>query len=125
MSTLTRVAPELAVHDLALSLHYYVAQLGFHIAMTMPEGDYAIVERDGVAIHLFQSDRDSPSTGSLHIFVDGLDELFEELRKQGVRPIQAIEHKPWGTRDFRVVDPSGNTIKFTESLDANAGRSSI
>jgi hypothetical protein len=31
---------------------------------------------------------------------------------------QAIAQKPWGTRDFRVMDPSGNEIKFTEPLAA-------
>ena len=55
MATLSRVAPELPVHNLAEALQHYETVLGFDVAMTMPEGDYAIVERDDVAVHLFQS----------------------------------------------------------------------
>ena len=51
MPTLSRIAPELPVSDLRGSLEYYEKKLGFEIAMQMPAGDYAIVERDGVAIH--------------------------------------------------------------------------
>ena len=48
---LLRLAPELPAADMRASIQYYVERLGFSLAMHM-EG-YAIVERDGVAIHLF------------------------------------------------------------------------
>ena len=120
MATLTRVAPELPVHDVADSARYYEAKLGFHLVMRMPAGDYAIVERDGVALHLFESASPTRSPGSVHVFATGLDELLAELEARGARITQAIVIQPWGNRDFRVVDPSGNVIKFTEPLDERA-----
>ena len=115
MPNLLRIAPELPVLDVRRALEYYNDRLGFHTAMTMPAGDYAIVERDGVAIHLFQTNaRHAPA--SIHIFVDGLDELHAELHRRGADVKQDIETKPWGNREFRVVDDSGNEIKFTEPL---------
>jgi catechol 2,3-dioxygenase-like lactoylglutathione lyase family enzyme len=114
MAKLSRIAPEIPVSDLRGSIEYYERKLGFRVAMEMPGGDYAIVERDDVAIHLFQNGDHSPV--GVHIFTAQLDELQGELEQRGARLTQKVERKPWGNRDFRVADPSGNEIKFTEPL---------
>ena len=116
MPNLLRIAPELPVAHLPRALEYYELNLGFKTVMTMPDGAYAIVERDGVAIHLFQSDAAGLSPVSIHIFADGLDQLHAELQKRGAHLKQGIVQKPWGNRDFRVNDNSGNELKFTEPL---------
>jgi len=116
MPTLLRIAPELPVSNVPKSIAYYEAKLGFHTTVTMPDEDYAIVERDDVAIHLFQSKNGTSAPGSIHIFTEGLDELHTELQKRGAHVKQGIVRKPWGNRDFRVIDDSGNEIKFTEPL---------
>jgi uncharacterized glyoxalase superfamily protein PhnB len=116
MQHLLRVAPELPVANLAQALDHYERQLGFAVAMSMPAGDYAIVERDGVAIHLYEDNGGTSGPHSIHIFATGLDELESELRTRGARITQAITRQPWGNRDFRVLDPSGNALKFTEPV---------
>lgn len=115
MPKLQRIAPELPVSDLGKSLEYYEAKLGFRTVMKMPDGDYAVVERDNVAIHLFRAGKgDAP--GSIHIFTDGLDDLQTELEGRGANIHHRIARRPWGNRDFRVIDDSKNEIKFTEPL---------
>ena len=116
MPSLLRVAPELPVSDLPRSIAYYENQLGFRNVMTMPDRSYAIVERDGVAIHLFHTRDGKHSPHSIHVFADGLDQLHAELRDRGAHLLQDIVRKPWGNRDFRVHDDFGNEIKFTEPL---------
>ena len=113
MTRLARIAPEIPVSDLSRSTEYYETKLGFRVAMQMPEGAYAVVERDDVAIHLFQDAR-AIGPVSIHVFTDGLDELYAELVGRGANMSQEITDKPWGCRDFRVVDDSGNILKFTE-----------
>jgi uncharacterized glyoxalase superfamily protein PhnB len=120
MANLTRVAPELPVTDMAQALQHYQSQLGFEVVMTLPAGDYAIVERDGVALHLYEDVSGKSAPGSIHIFANGLDDLEAELQNRGARVTQTIVRQPWGNRDFRVVDPSGNAIKFTEPLAADS-----
>jgi catechol 2,3-dioxygenase-like lactoylglutathione lyase family enzyme len=110
---LTRVAPEIPVRDLRRSMAYYTEKLGFEVAAS--HGDYAIVERDGVAIHLFEDAEHTHSPSALHIFTDRIEELHAELEARGAQIGQPIERKPWGNRDFRVGDDSGNQIKFTEA----------
>ena len=98
------------------ALAYYTDSLGFQVAVAFPDHDYAIVERDAVALHLFLDRDRNHSSSSLHIFTDGLEDLFAELQGRGVKIDQGIVRQPWGNRDFRISDPSGNEIKFTEPL---------
>jgi predicted enzyme related to lactoylglutathione lyase len=114
MPILTRVAPELPAKSLVESLRYYTANMGFEVAMALPDREYAIVERDHVALHLFQEENHSPV--SVHIFATGIDELLKEFEERGANVIQRIVRQPWGNRDFRIIDPAGNVIKFTEPL---------
>jgi uncharacterized glyoxalase superfamily protein PhnB len=115
MPTLARIAPELPAADLEDAIHYYERKLGFEVAMRMPDSKYAIVERDGVAIHLFAEDAHHSTVG-IHIFTAGLDQLFAEVNERGAKITQPIENKPWGNREFRVRDAFGNELKFTEPL---------
>ncbi|MFN0102191.1 MAG: glyoxalase superfamily protein [Bryobacteraceae bacterium] len=114
MAKLSRIAPEIPVTDLRESVEYYEQKLGFQLVMEFPGGNYAIVERDEIAIHLFQDDTRSHSPAGVHIFTNQLDDLQAELQRRGAKLTQDVLLKPWGNRDFRVSDPSGNEIKFTE-----------
>jgi uncharacterized glyoxalase superfamily protein PhnB len=114
MATLSRIAPEMPVADLATALKYYRERLGFAVAMQLSE--YAIVERDGVAIHLFEDQTRTHSPVGIHVFTPDLEPLYAELRESGARLTQGIETKAWGNREFRVEDDFGNEIKFTEPL---------
>jgi uncharacterized glyoxalase superfamily protein PhnB len=116
MARLCRIAPEIPVSNLREAIEYYERKLGFRIAMEMPAGDYAIVERDDIALHLFQDNAKSHSPAGMHIFTHELEELHEEVVLRGARVSQEIMQKPWGNRDFRVTDEWGNEIKFTEPL---------
>jgi uncharacterized glyoxalase superfamily protein PhnB len=117
MSRLARIAPELPVANLRRSVEYYRDRLGFQNVMTTPGKDYAVMERDDVAVHLYQDDAGRHTAGSIHIFTAGLDELLAELISRGARVKQGIVRQPWGNRDFRVQDDSGNELKFTEPLE--------
>lgn len=110
---LCRSAPEIPVGDLTDAIDHYSARLGFRTRMVMPDKRYAVVERDDVALHLFSDEPDSRPV-SFHVFVSGIERLAEELAGRSATFVQPIETKPWGNRDFRVRDPYGNEIKFSE-----------
>jgi uncharacterized glyoxalase superfamily protein PhnB len=116
MATLSRIAPELAVANLKCAIDYYSQKLGFELAMELPEAGYAVVERDGVAIHLFEQSGNAPVPSSVHIFTHQLEDLHRELEGRGATICQVIMQKPWGNRDFRVEDTAGNILKFTEPI---------
>jgi uncharacterized glyoxalase superfamily protein PhnB len=117
MAKLSRIAPEVPVADLEEAIEYYCQKLGFELAVEL--SGYAIVERDGIAIHLFQTDAEPQTLVGVHIFTDELTELYAELQNRGAVICQDITKKPWGNRDFRVNDCAGNTLKFTEPAAAD------
>ena len=117
MANLSRIAPELPVSNLEESINYYQQQLGFQLATQM--SDYAIVERDQIAIHLFQDDTRKHTPVGIHIFTHDLEPLHAELEQRGAHLSQKILRKPWGNRDFRVKDVFGNELKFTEPLSSD------
>jgi uncharacterized glyoxalase superfamily protein PhnB len=112
---LIRIAPEIPVVNIDAAVDFYARQLGFDLAMKMPDGGYAIVERRDVAIHLFEDPNRTHSPVGVHIFVTDLEDLYAEFKARGVHATQKIERKPWGNRDFRIKDEFGNELKFTET----------
>ena len=108
--------PVLPSLDLDASLAFYETQLGFR--RHIESDDYAGVERDGVQIHLWLcDDRNIAENTSCRINMTGIDTLYALCRDRDVVPPDAaIEEKPWGFREFSVVDPSGNLVIFAEEI---------
>ena len=79
MATLSRIAPEIPVTNLQESIEFYQHRLGFQVAAVMPDHEYAIVERDAIAIHLFADGGGSHARVAMHIFTQELDQLHEEF----------------------------------------------
>jgi uncharacterized glyoxalase superfamily protein PhnB len=114
MAHLARIAPELPEANLPAAITFY-ENLGFSLAARTGQ-DYAIVERDGIALHLFEDKLHRSAPMGIHLFTPELAELFEEFSDRGIHFSQKIERKPWGNRDFRIKDDFGNELKFTEPL---------
>ena len=115
---LTAIIPKLPMRDPAATRAYYVDQLGF-----MVEGEYEnylIVERDGVELHFFlYGDLDPRENyGQVYIRVNGINALHDAWSAQGVRihPNGALSDKPWGQREFALLDPDHNLLTFGEAL---------
>jgi len=116
MAKLSRIAPELPVYSLPVALDHYRQKLGFRVVVQMADRGYAIVERDDVAIHLFQDDATVHTPVGVHIFTLDLDALYAEFQRSGAQLSGGIVRRPWGNRDFRIKDEFGNELKFTEPL---------
>ena len=65
MARIARIAPELPAANLPGAIAFY-EKLGFALTNHTPQRDYAIVERDGIALHLFEDKihRSSPMTST-------------------------------------------------------------
>ena len=109
-SAFLSVAPRFIVHDMERALAFY-GQLGFQT--TYQDEGFAIVERDGVNLHLnFYSD--VPKSRSVcWIAVSNIDTLY-----QNYLPTNAVSStlktQPWGFKEFMIRDPFGNGILFAE-----------
>ncbi len=113
--TLISAAPVLASLDIERTVAFYCSSLGFARVYVEP-GAWGIVARDSVQIHFWAcSDKNIAENTSCRVYVSGIDALYGELNLVGVvHPNAPLVQKPWGSREFGVLDPDGNLITFAE-----------
>ena len=116
-----RFVPILYVTDIQRALAFYSDVLDFTVApydrdLTSPVIDLL---RDGAKLQLTTL-RENPPSIAINVDVREVDELFKKYLSRGLDPsIKAgspIHQGPldqsWGTREFYVTDPDGNTLRF-------------
>lgn len=132
-----KTIPALPVESIKRSCEYYTNKLGFKIRHQ--EDTFAIAVRDEIEIHLWQACDKSwkwrsillalkpiwsgaetfiAGTASCRIQVQGIDELYEEYKKQGVlhSSDSIVEEQYWGHREFPAVDNHRNLLTFYEII---------
>ena len=116
MPILQKAAPTLASLNLHESVEFYEKKLGFR--RNYYDENYLIVSRDNIMIHFWKcDDKIHPENTSCYIYMNGVDELYEEYQRAGViHPNGNLEDKPWGMREFAIVDIHGNLIRIGQSL---------
>jgi uncharacterized glyoxalase superfamily protein PhnB len=113
MTALEAAIPVLPVADVPKAVAFYRDRLGF--TPLFEYGPYAGVRRGPIEFHL--NGHGAPGPAAARIAVRGVDELYAELEKKGViHPNEPLETKPFGMRQFSVLDADGNTITFAEPV---------
>jgi uncharacterized glyoxalase superfamily protein PhnB len=112
----TRVFPILAVRDLSEAVDYYRDTLGFSMAWVWGDPAQRVgVTLDDIEIQLVAPGPGvPPGPGVVYCHMTGIDAYYEECKRAGAEIVLGLGERPWGARDFRVVDPSGNRIGFAE-----------
>jgi uncharacterized glyoxalase superfamily protein PhnB len=96
------------------ALAFYLDQLGFTLGWKW--GDpltHANACRDSIAVDLIASPVGRSGTAMAYVQIRGVDAYFAELRSRKVELLE-IGDRPYGMRDFEVVDPFGNRLAFGE-----------
>ena len=122
-----RLRIELFVDDLDTSIGFYAA-LGF--AVERREHDYASLRWGDAVIGLgpvaqlphtaagpgFTQDRLAASRGAgveIVLEVDDLETALAAVRAAGHTLAEPPQDRPWGLRDFRLIDPDGYYLRIT------------
>jgi predicted enzyme related to lactoylglutathione lyase len=105
--------------DVEKSIAFYEQQLGF--TKIHQEGNpvrMAIVKRDAAEIFLVKNDyQQIAESTSFRIYTDGIEQLYQEFQAKAgeiIHPNGKLETKPWGVKEFVVIDPVGVCITFWE-----------
>jgi len=116
MPKLQKAAPVLASLDMDETMAQYTEQLGFRKGFH--DANYGVIARDEIELHFWKTDdKIHPENTSCYIQVENVDALFTEMQAAGVvHPNGHLEDKPWGMREFAILDVHGNLLKFGESL---------
>ncbi|MGE5762205.1 MAG: VOC family protein [Gemmatimonadota bacterium] len=112
---LQQMLPELPLTDVSAGVEYYQRVLGFHINYV--QHDLGVMDRDDVTILLIQRPPSHTGIGSCEAYVRDADALYAELVARGANVQGAPVSRPWGLRDFRVLDLEGNRITFAQPFE--------
>ena len=129
---LSQTIPALPVRNAAAAVDFYRDRLGFDVLHH--DGGFAVLCRDEATLHLWEAgdeswrqgiDLDRPidsgaesfiaGTASCRILVQGVEELYEELKAQDVLhrvSRNGVDDTDFGTREFATLDLDGNLITF-------------
>lgn len=121
MPKLKAAIPVLPADDMAKALEFYTKKLGF--SEKFRDNDkapkYVGIERDGIMLHLVEvtPQRTAKLVASqtmCRVLVEDVDALYAEFSKHSgvIHPNGKLAAKPWGTREFGVLDPAGVCLTF-------------
>ncbi len=115
---LTDIIPKLPMRDKNVARAFYINKLGFKEI-----GDYEaylMVRKDKIEIHFFQFKELKPKEnyGQVYIRTNGIDDFYQTLLddKIKIHPNGKLESKPWGQREFSLLDPDTNLLTFGQSI---------
>jgi catechol 2,3-dioxygenase-like lactoylglutathione lyase family enzyme len=116
---LTAIHPKLPMRNKSASREYYVNLLGFEVFGSTDYPDYLMVQCEGVQLHFFAYRELDPKLnyGQVYIRTDDIDALYSSYLERGVpiHPAGPLEEKPWGQREFSLLDPDNNLITFGQN----------
>lgn len=118
----TTLRCEIFPDDLDATADFYVRVLGFEVIrderdaeqpyLALARGDAQLGAAARPAVD--PGPRRPPVGAELVVEVDDLDACHDRVRATGWPVEEGITSRPWGARDFRVLDPSGYYLRLTE-----------
>lgn len=103
--------PELPVADVERAQQHYRDALGFEIGWLYEDKAIGSVLRGNTTI--FFRKREHPFEPVVHwMFAEEIDASYQELKSLGANIVDPLETKPWGLRQFTVMDLDGNLFYF-------------
>lgn len=115
---LTDINPKLPMRDKNVTREYYINQLGFK-EIGDYEG-YLMIQKDKIEIHFFEFKALDPKEnyGQVYIRTDSIDSLYQSLldNKTTIHPNGPLGIKPWGQKEFALLDPDSNLLTFGQSI---------
>ncbi len=112
------VHPKLPMRNKEITRTYYVDKLHFQDISKHDYPGYLILKKDAIELHFFEFKELNPyeNYGQVYIRTDKIERLYQTYLDYQVRihPNGFLDEKPWGQREFSILDPDHNLIIFGE-----------
>jgi catechol 2,3-dioxygenase-like lactoylglutathione lyase family enzyme len=122
MQTYDLAIPILPSRSISDTVEFY-ERLGFQGGAHQHDSGYAILRKGSVELHFFTHRELVPaeSSAGCYIRVTDVESFYRscssaKLPRRGIPRMDGIEDKPWGLREFAVVDPDGNLIRVGQII---------
>lgn len=119
---LTNISPKLPMRDKDITRDFYINKLGFKEFGSAAFEGYLMMEKDQIQIHFFEFKELNPKEnyGQVYIRTDSIDIFYQTLldKKTKIHPNGPLLMKPWGQKEFSILDPDSNLLTFGQSITA-------
>ena len=117
---LTDINPKLPMRNKKVTREFYINQLGFSEYGSADFEGYLMIEKDQIQIHFFEFKELNPKEnyGQVYIRTNKIEDFYQSLLdiKTKIHPNGPLEIKPWGQKEFSILDPDSNLLTFGESV---------
>lgn len=117
---LTDINPKIPMRNKAVTRDFYLNKLGFQEFGNADYEGYLMVHKDSIQIHFFEFKELDPkgNYGQVYIRTDDIDALYKSMldEKLSIHPSGHLQIKPWGQKEFSILDPDGNLLTFGQSI---------
>jgi catechol 2,3-dioxygenase-like lactoylglutathione lyase family enzyme len=122
------IIPTVRCRNMRASVAFYTGILDFERVDgdSVDDPTFSVLARDGNFIFLSSHRGDGEFGQAIAVLVDDVNGLFRKFRARGLKTPgnpdapQMVHEGPidqtWGTREFYVDDPDGNTLRFTQGF---------
>lgn len=110
-----KIMPELPLDDVPAGVAHYRDVLGFRV--NYAQHDIGVMDRDDARVLLIARTERHGGIGSCYVYVSDADALHAELTAKGANVQSAPVSRPWGLREFHVLDPEGNRLTFGQPFE--------
>ena len=114
--------PTLPCRSVSATVAFYKG-LGFDGGAHESNSEYAILRRGAIELHFFTHKELVPAHSSAGCYIRVLDveDIFRsfshsQLPRKGIPRMDALEDKPWGLREFAIVDLHGNLLRIGQII---------
>ncbi len=119
---MTTIIPKLPMRDKTITRDFYISQLGFKDIGNADFEGYLLIQKDNIEIHFFEFTKLDPKEnyGQVYIRTNDIDKLYQSLldNKISIHPNGLLEIKPWGQKEFALLDPDNNLLTFGQSIQS-------
>ncbi len=121
------IIPTVRCSRMKASIAFYTKVLDFEYVQGDDDNSdpsFSVLMREGDSIFLSSHRGDGTYGQAVAVLVDDVNALFHKFRDRGLKTPgnpdapEEVHQGPidqsWGTREFYVDDPDGNTLRFTQ-----------
>jgi catechol 2,3-dioxygenase-like lactoylglutathione lyase family enzyme len=117
---LTNIVPKIPMRDKSLTREFYLTQLGFKEIDTEDFEGYLMIKKDNIEIHFFEFKGLNPKEnyGQVYIRTNDIETLYQSMldKNNSIHPAGYLQVKPWGQKEFAMLDPDNNLLTFGQRI---------